>query len=49
MLSFIIGAISGAALVMIVMALMTVSGDCSRIEEAYYQGLEDGKAVSDKR
>ena len=41
MLKFFLGAIFGT----VVMAVMSVSGDCSKIEEAYYKGFEDGKAA----
>ena len=45
-MDFIIGLLIGGTFGVMTMAIMTVSGDCSKIEEAYYKGFEDGKATN---
>lgn len=45
MLNFCIGMFLGIILGFIVTAIMAVSGNCTKAEEAYYKGFEDGKAV----
>ena len=44
MLDFIIGMLVGIIFGAVIMATMAVSGNCSKIEEAYHKGFDDGKA-----
>lgn len=46
MLNFCLGIILGIVLGVIVMAIAATNGNYTKIEDAYYKGVEDGKAMS---
>ena len=48
MLNFLVGFILGSMFGLVVTALIVASGNRTREEEAYYKGIEDGKAMNRK-